>query len=134
MRFDWTKSEFDWTEILDVDPSFRVVKIVYRLVMASARTVISRRSTEFVLHQTRPNGDKFYTRFVLRGFVFCTFLPNWISRWFPERCLTIMYTNGKCIDICVKGLVANPRVDEFDEAEFVSEEAAEKYYKSLRER
>lgn len=115
MQCDWTKSQFDWSEILDVEPSFRIVKIVYRLVRALAKTVISRRSTELVLQQTRPNGDEFYTRLALRGFVFCTFLPNCISRHFPVRCLTILYTNGKCIDICVKGLFVNARVEEFEE-------------------
>ena len=125
---NWTKSQFDWSEILDVDPSFRIVKIVCRLVRELAKMVISRQSHEFVLQQVRPNGDKFYTRFVLRGFVFCTFLPNWISRHFPVRCVRIPYTNGH-LDILVKGLAVNFRVEEFGEAEFVSQEAAERYYK-----
>lgn len=128
MTLDWTKSQFDWSEILDVDPSFRIVKIVYRLVRALTRTVISRQSREFVLQQVRPNGSKFYTRLVVRGFVFCTFLPNWVSRHFTVRCVRILYTNGP-IDILVKGLAVNFRVEEFQEAEFVSEEAAERYYK-----
>ena len=128
MTIDWTKSQFDWSEILDVDPSFRILKIVYRLVSALAKTVISRQSREFVLQQVRPNGNKFYTRFVVRGFVFCSFLPNWISHHFPVRCVRIQYTNGH-LDILVKGLAVNFRVDEFEEAEFVSEEAAERYFK-----
>ena len=114
MKFDWTKSEFDWTEILDVEPSFRTIKIAYRLVRASAKTVISRRSTEIVLKQVRPNREKFHTRVVLRGFVFCTFLPNWISRHFPVRGVRIQYSNGH-IDILVKGLAANFRVEECEE-------------------
>ena len=135
MNLDWTKLEFDWTEILDGDPSFdivRIVKISYRLIRALAKTVVSQKSLEFVLQQSRPGGDIFYTRFVLRGFVFCTFLPNCLSRHFPKHCLTIRYANGKALTICVKGLVVNTRVEEFEETEFVSEEAAAKYYKSLR--
>ena len=133
MDFDWTKSEFDWKDILDVDPSpLRVFKIAYQLMKALVKMAISERSTEIILAQSRPNGDKFYTRIVLRGFVFCTFLPGFMSRYLPRRHLTIQYSNGKCVDIYVTGLVANPHLEEFDEAEFVSEGAAMEYYKCLR--
>ncbi len=119
MKINWAESQFDWSEILNVESPFRIVKIVYGLVRALVKTVVSRRSTEIVLQQIKPNGDKFHTRVVLRGVVFCTFLPNWISRHFPVRCVSILYTNGKDLDICVKGLFVNLRVGEFEEIEGV---------------
>ena len=125
---DWTESQFDWTEILEADPESRIIKTAYRLVKGVAKMMISQYSYDFVLQQVRPNGKKFYTHFVLRGFVFCTFLPNCISRHFPQRCVRIEYSNGH-LDMLVKGLAVNFRVEEIEEAEFVSEEAAKKYYK-----
>ena len=127
MNLDWTCPEFDWTEVLDVDPHWRLIKIIFRLLKFIGKMVVYRRTTSLVMKMRRPNGDSFYSHLVIGGFVFCTFLPKAASKFLPTRCVGIQYDNGH-IEICIKGLVAGARVVKFEESEFVSEEAAKNFY------
>ena len=67
MNLDWTCAEFDWTEVLDVDPHWRLVKIIFRLLKFIGKMVVYRRTTSLVMKMQRPNGDSFYSHLVIGG-------------------------------------------------------------------